>query len=60
MKSDVLIGTVYEVDGDSVFLEWDDEDGPQEDEVTADMLRHAVTPFDSQAPQRPHGSAPPR
>lgn len=59
-ESGNLMGTVVEVlDADCVLLEWDDEAGPQEDEVPVSLL-HAVTPLDSQAPHLPHGSGPPR
>jgi hypothetical protein len=43
-RSGNLIGTVIEhIDGGDVLLEWDDEAGPQEDEVPVDLLK-AVTP----------------
>ena len=56
-----LIGTVIEMLGsDDVLLEWDAEAGPQEDEGPASMLHAIASSRDSQAPQRPQGSAPPR
>ena len=59
--SGTLVGTVIELLGDDyVLLEWDDEDGPQEDEVPASMLHAIASSRDSQAPQRPQGSTPPR
>ena len=59
--SGTLVGTVIELLGDDyVLLEWDDENGPQEDEVPVSVLHAIASSRDSQAPQRPHGSAPPR
>ena len=36
-----MIGTVVEVVGVTVVVEWDDDDGPQEDEVNELHIRHA-------------------
>lgn len=36
-----MIGTVLEQVDDVVELEWDDEDGPQEDEVHVSLIRPA-------------------
>lgn len=55
-----MIGTVIEMVGDDVLLEWDDEAGPQEDEVPVSLLHRATARFASQAPQRPHWVSPPR